>query len=149
LAVVLAVASVIAIAGVYSLALVPLLLSGVVALSASRAVAYIAVGILLAVTIVRSVLVVRLAPHEQAFVRFWVHAPFFTLIVASVLGALPILLAVSAGPGLGWSPGTVAWVVRAVGLTVLVLSTLFVRVLWHRHQASLESPPAGPGTRAA
>ena len=149
MAVLLAAASVLATAGVYSVALIPLLLSGAVALSPGRAVAYGALGIFLAVTVVRSVLVARLAPHEQAFVRFWVHAPFFTFLVASVLGALPILLTVSVGPGLGWSPGTVSWVVRAVGLTVLVLSAPLVRALWHRHRASLQSPPAGPGTRAA
>ena len=149
LAVVLAVASVVATAGVYSLALVPLLLSGAVTLASSRPVAYGALAIFLGVTIVRSVLVHRLPLKEQAFLRFWVHAPFFTLLVASVLGALPILLALSAGPGLGWSPGTVSWVVRAVGLAVLVLAALFVRALWLRQQASLESSPAGPGARAA
>jgi hypothetical protein len=149
LAVILAVASVVATAGVYSLALVPLLLSGAVAVTPSRPVAYLTLAIFLTITIVRSVLVHRLPPTEQAFLRFWVHAPFFTLLVASVLGSLPILLALSAGPAFGWSAGIISWVVRAIGLTVLVLAALFVRGLWLRQQASLEARPAAPGPRAA
>jgi hypothetical protein len=149
LAVTLAVASVAATAALYSLALVPLLLSGVVAFTPGRPVAYAVFGIFLGITVVRGVLLHRLPPHEQAFLRFWVHAPFFTFLVASVLGSLPILLALSAGSALGWSPGTMSWVVRAIGLTVALIAALLVRALWHRHQASLESSPAGSGARAA
>jgi hypothetical protein len=149
LAVALAVASVVATAALYSLALVPLLLSGVVAVTPSRPVVYAVFSIFLGITVVRGVLVHRLPPNEQAYLRFWVHAPFFTFLVASVLGSLPILLALSAGPALGWSPGTMLWVVRAIGLTVAVLAALLVRALWHCHQASLESSPPGPGARAA
>jgi len=148
-AVVLAVASVVATVGVYSLGLVPLLFSGALAITTSRPVVFGILAVFFGITVVRTVLVHRLAPHEQAFVRFWVHAPFFTFLIACTVGSLLILLALSTGPRLGWSPSTVSWVVRAIGLIVLVLSALFMQTLSRRHQASAQNPPPSAGARAA
>jgi hypothetical protein len=148
-AVVLAAASVSATMGVYSLALIPLLFTGKVTITSNLPFVLGVLVVFLGVTLARVTIEHRLTPHEQAFLLFWVHAPYFTFLVACTLGALPLLLAFSAGPALGWSASTLSWVVRAIGLVVLVLSGLFVLVLWHRHQASLQSPPPGAGTRAA
>jgi hypothetical protein len=133
MAIILAAVSVLATVALYSFALVPLLLLGVVAVTPSRPVFHGALGVFLAIAVVRIALVHRLAPHEQAFLRFWVHAPFFIFLVACTLGSVPILIAVSAGQSLGWSPGIVSWVVRVIGLGVLVSSSLFVHAPWRRH----------------
>jgi len=142
-AVALAALSILAIAGVYSLALIPLFVPSLSPIVFSTPVLYSALGAFLAVTLARTVLMHRLAPDEQAFLGFWVHTPYFTLLIAVTLGSLPALLVVIAGPSLGWSPDTVVVVLRGIAAWVLVSSVLLVRVLWHRHRASLRERPGG------
>jgi hypothetical protein len=148
-AVVLATSSLLATGSLYLLLLVPLLVTGRVANAATFPLVLGALAAILAVTLARIALVHRLAPHEQAFLRFWVHAPYFTFLFACTLAAVPMLLAFAAGPALGWSPSTLGWVLRAIALVVLVLSVLFLLVLWRRHQASLQASGPSAGARAA
>lgn len=135
-AVALAALSILAILGVYSLGLVPLLFPSLSPVVLRTPVLFSALGALLAVTLTRSVLMHRLAPDEQAIVRFCVHAPYFALLIASTLGALPALFAITLGPRLGWSPATVAIVLRVTAAAAIVLSVGMVRVLWQRQRAS-------------
>ena len=114
------------------MALVPLFFPSLSPVVFGTPVLYGALGAFLAVTVARNVLMHRLAPDEQAFLRFWVHAPYFTLLIASTLGALPVLFAITVGPRLGWSPDTLAFVLRGTAAAVIVLSVLMVRVLWQR-----------------
>ena len=57
-----------------------------------RAPIYLALALLAGVGVARGVLLRRLTTAEQAAVRFWSFAPTLALLIASVLGALPVVV---------------------------------------------------------
>jgi hypothetical protein len=97
----------------------------------SRAPIYIAVGAFMTVSAARAFLLHRLTPADRSVIRFWGFAPTLTLLVASALGALPVL----ALGALDVHVGRAAIV--ALGVSLAVASSLVVWALWRRLRASL------------
>ena len=101
-----------------------------------------------ATAIARGVVDQRLNSAEQVVVRFWGLTPLVTLVMATALGAAPLLLLNLLASSLGWSPESTQVATRAVILVVAACALLAVWSFWVRARTSL--PLAGTrGTGAA
>jgi len=101
-----------------------------------------------ATAIARGVLAHRLNPAEQIVIRFWALTPQITLVMATALGALPLLIVNSLASSFGWSSTSAQVGVRGVVLVVAAFAGLAVWSFWIRIRASLPDVGA-PGARAA
>jgi hypothetical protein len=85
--------------------------------------------------IVSGALQSRLNEYEQVVLAFWSRTPFFVVMTALVLSALPLFLLPALAGRERWTPSPALLGVLAVG--ILVLAAAVVWSLWQRFQASL------------
>jgi Tfp pilus assembly protein PilO len=100
-----------------------------------------------ATAVARGVLAQRFTPAEGVVVHFWARTPLLTLVVATALGALPLLIVNLLASSLGWSPTSTQVAVRAVILLVAVFAVLTMWWFWVQVRDSL--PDSGNGAGAA
>ena len=112
--------------------------------SPGAASVYGLVGAWLVCAFARAVFSSRFTALERGVVEFWAHTLLFILMVATVLGALPLLLLPALAAFLGWHLFNSALYLKAMALVVLLLAALLVWAVWRRHWASLVSSPEGP-----
>jgi len=116
-------------ASLLAAALLPVLVAG--SSPSSRVPVYVALVLLTAVGVARSVLFRRFSAAEQAVVRFWAFAPTLALLTASVLGALPVLALDALHVHMGRAG------LFALAAALAVTAGLVVWALWLRLSGSL------------
>jgi hypothetical protein len=90
----------------------------------------------------------RFTPLERSVVGFWSRTLLFILVVATALGALPLLVVPALGQSFGWPLLNSALYIRSVTLAVLLFTGLLVWAVWRRHWASLLASSEAPDRSA-